>query len=396
MSDILKVSFIFALILILLWKKLNIGLVMLIAASMLFLLYQMSFISILETGRNALLSDVTIKLVLALSFIRIFEMILREHAVLSQMMDAVKAIFRNRKIVVITMPLLIGLLPSVGGAYFSAPMVAESTRDIKMSPEEKGFINYWYRHPWEFILPLYPGLLLASAVSRIELYNLISVNLICAVFVVITGFIFSMHGVKGVISREKKLSKRGLWSFIPIVAILLPVVIFRIELHYALIAVVIFLFIFYRYNLKSIFTVFKHGFSLDVIILILGVMLFKEAMEGSGAVKNLSQFFVKEGIPVLPILFLLPFITGMLTGLTVGFVGSTFPLILSIAGSTAISPIAFAFASGFLGVLLSPVHICLILTKEYFKADLWGMYKMMIPASLIVFGAAMAEYFILK
>ncbi|MDH5202241.1 MAG: DUF401 family protein [Nitrospirota bacterium] len=396
MSDILKVSFIFALILILLWKKLNIGLVMLIAAVMLFLLYQMSFILILETGRNALLSDVTIKLVLALSFIRIFEMILREHAVLSQMMDAVKAIFRNRKIVVITMPLLIGLLPSVGGAYFSAPMVAESTRDIKMSPEEKGFINYWYRHPWEFILPLYPGLLLASAVSRIELYNLISVNLICAVFVVITGFIFSMHGVKGVISREKKLSKRGLWSFIPIVAILLPVVIFRIELHYALIAVVIFLFIFYRYNLKSIFTVFKHGFSLDVIILILGVMLFKEAMEGSGAVKNLSQFFVKEGIPVLPILFLLPFITGMLTGLTVGFVGSTFPLILSIAGSTAISPIAFAFASGFLGVLLSPVHICLILTKEYFKADLWGMYKMMIPASLIVFGAAMAEYFILK
>ncbi|MCX5719151.1 MAG: DUF401 family protein, partial [Nitrospirae bacterium] len=141
MTDILKVLLIFALILFLLRKKLNIGLVMLIAAVMLFLLYQMSFILILETGKNALLSDVTIKLVLALSFIRIFEMILREHAVLSQMMDAVKAIFRNRKIVAITMPLLIGLLPSVGGAYFSAPMVAESTRDTKMSPEEKGFVN---------------------------------------------------------------------------------------------------------------------------------------------------------------------------------------------------------------------------------------------------------------
>ncbi|MBM4141172.1 MAG: DUF401 family protein [Nitrospira sp.] len=395
MTDILKVSLIFALILFLLRKKFNIGLVMLIAATVLFLLYQMSFISILKTGRNALLSDVTIKLVLALSFIRIFEMILREHAVLSQMMDAVKAIFRNRKIVAITMPLLIGLLPSVGGAYFSAPMVAESTRDTKMSPEEKGFINYWYRHPWEFILPLYPGLLLASAVSKIELYNLITVNLICAVFVVITGFIFSMHGMKGVIKTEEKLSKKGLWSFIPIVAVLLPVVIFHIELHYSLIAVVVFLLLFYRYNRKSIFTVFKHGFSLDVIILILGVMLFKEAMEGSGAVKNLSQFFVREGIPVLPILFLLPFITGMLTGLTVGFVGSTFPLIISIAGSSAV-PISFAFASGFLGVLLSPVHICLILTKEYFKADLWGMYKMIIPASFIVFGAAIAEYLILK
>lgn len=396
MADILNVSLIFAIILFLLRRKLNVGYVMLIAAVILFLLYQMPFNSIWETCKNAVMSDVTIKLVLALSFIRIFEMVLREHAVLSQMMDAVKALFRNRKIVTVTMPLLIGLLPSVGGAYFSAPMVAEATRDVKMSPEEKGFINYWYRHPWEFILPLYPGLLLASAISKIELYNLITVNLICAFFVLITGFMFSMHGLKGAINIEEKLSKRGLWSFIPIAAVLLLVVIFRIELHYALIAVVVFLLFFYRYNPKSIFTVFKHGFSLDVIILILGVMLFKEAMESSGAVNNLSHFFVQKGIPVLPILFLLPFITGMLTGLTVGFVGSTFPLIISIAGSTNIIAISFAFASGFLGVLLSPVHICLILTKEYFKADLWGIYKMIIPASTIVFCAAMAEYLILR
>jgi hypothetical protein len=125
-------------------------------------------------------------------------------------------------------------------------------------------------------------------------------------------------------------------------------------------------------------------------------MLFKETMENSGAVKNLSQFFIKEGIPVFPILFLLPFLTGLLTGLTVGFVGSTFPLIISIAGNTSIGAISFAFASGFLGVLLSPVHICLILTREYFRADLWGIYKMMIPATIIVFCGAIVEYMILK
>jgi hypothetical protein len=163
-----------------------------------------------------------------------------------------------------------------------------------------------------------------------------------------------------------------------------------------LLAVVIFLLLFYRYNLKSTLTALKHGFSIDVIILILGVMLFKETMENSGAVKNLSQFFIKEGISVFPILFLLPFLTGLLTGLTVGFVGSTFPLIISIAGNTSTGAISFAFASGFLGVLLSPIHICLILTREYFKADLWGIYKMMIPAAIIVFCGAIVEYLILK
>ncbi|MEW6571875.1 MAG: DUF401 family protein, partial [Nitrospirota bacterium] len=278
MSDLLKISLIFALILLLLRKKLNIGLVMLIASSVLFLLYRMSFISIWTTCKGAIVNDVTIKLILALSFIRIFEMILREHAVLTEMMIAVKAILKNRKMVIVSMPLLIGLVPSIGGAYFSAPMVAETTSDIKMSPEEKGFINYWFRHPWEYILPLYPGILLASAISKIELHNLIIVNLTYAALILITGFTFAMHGIRGLVKTEDRLSKKGMWSFAPIISVLLLVVIFHIELHYALIAVVIFLLLFYKYNLRSTFTAFKHGFSPDVIILILGKMLFKEAM----------------------------------------------------------------------------------------------------------------------
>ncbi|MEW6003588.1 MAG: DUF401 family protein, partial [Nitrospirota bacterium] len=168
-----------------------------------------------------------------------------------------------------------------------------------------------------------------------------------------------------------------------------------IELHIALIVVVISLLVFYRYNSRSVLSALKRGFSLEVIILIVGIMLFKETMENSGAVRNLSQFFLSKGIPALPILFLLPFLTGLLTGITVGFVGSTFPLILSITGNSSIGAISFAFASGFLGVLLSPLHICLILTKEYFKADLWGIYKMTIPASIIVFSGAAIEYMIL-
>ncbi|MFZ3137723.1 MAG: DUF401 family protein [Thermodesulfovibrionales bacterium] len=396
MADLLKIFFIFTLILILLRKKLNIGLVMLTASFVLFVIYRMPLELIVKTCKAALLNSVTINLILALSFIRMFEMILREHDVLAEMMKTVKAIFKNRKIVTVSMPLLIGLMPSVGGAYFSAPMVAETTRDIEMSPEEKGFINYWFRHPWEYILPLYPGILLASAIAKIELYRLITINLVCALLMLITGFIFAMHGLKGDVKTEDRLSKKGLWSFMPIVTVLLLVVIFHMDLHYALLAVVLFLLFFYRYTLKSSFKAVQHGFSLDIIILILGVMFFKEAMENSGAVKNLSQFFIMEGIPVAPILFLVPFITGMLTGITVGFVGSTFPLIISIAGNLSAGEISFAFVSGFLGVLLSPVHICLILTRDYFKADLWGIYKKMIPGCIIIFCGAVIEYLYLK
>lgn len=396
MPDLIKITIVFLLILLLLRKRINVGLVMSAASVILFVLYQMPFISVFETCRAAALNAVTIKLILALSLIRMFEMILREKAVLGKMMETAKALFRNRKVVTVSMPLMIGLMPSIGGAYFSAPMVAESTTDTKMSPEEKGFINYWFRHPWEYILPLYPGILLASAVSKIELRSLIMVNMGYVILMLLTGFFFAMRSMKGSVRMEERFSGKDLWSFAPIFAVLILVVIFHIELHYALICAVLFLFFFYRYPPSAALKALRYGFALDVIILILGVMLFKEAMENSGAVKNLSLFFIAEGIPVTPIFFLLPFVTGLLTGITVGFVGSTFPLIISIAGDISLGTISFAFVSGFLGVLLSPVHICLILTRDYFKADLWKMYKMMIPGCAIIFIGAVIQYWFLK
>ncbi|MFA5845837.1 MAG: DUF401 family protein [Thermodesulfovibrionales bacterium] len=396
MSDILKISAVFIFILILLRKKLNVGYVMLIASGLLGFLYLMPPQAIFSTIKNALIDKVTIKLALALTMIKSFELILREKDVLSDMMKASKALLLKKKAVIVSMPVLIGLLPSIGGAYFSAPMVDESTKGMKMSQEEKAFINYWFRHPWEYILPLYPGILLAAAVSGMELRNLIIANTAYAFFIVITGLIFSMRNASGAFPVAEGVSKKGLLSFIPIAVVLLLVVIFHLELHYALLLVIIALFIFYRFNARDVIRVLKHGLSMDVIVLIIGIMLFKETMEASGAVKNLSGFLTSKGIPFTPILFLLPFATGLLTGITVGFVGSTFPLIMSIAGGPSIGVISFAFASGFLGVLLSPVHICLVLTREYFKADMWGVYKKIIPAGSIVFLVAVVEYLILR
>ena len=119
-------------------------------------------------------------------------------------------------------------------------------------------------------------------------------------------------------------------------------------------------------------------------------------MELSGSVRNLSALFVENGISILPVVCLLPFITGLLTGLTVGFVGSTFPLVISIAGGAPLAVMSLAFASGFIGVLLSPVHLCLVLTREYFKADMWGVYRKLIPSGAFILIVALIEYLLLK
>ncbi len=60
-----------------------------------------------------------------------------------------------------------------------------------------------------------------------------------------------------------------------------------------------------------------------------------------------------------------------------------------------ISAISFAFASGYVGVLLSPVHLCLILTREYFGAEMHGIYRKTVTASILIMTVALIEYFIL-
>jgi hypothetical protein len=121
-------------------------------------------------------------------------------------------------------------------------------------------------------------------------------------------------------------------------------------------------------------------------------MLFKETMEASGAVKNLSNLFIQHGVPVVPVFCVLPFTAGMLTGHTVGFVGSTFPLLVTVTGKASPPLITLAFAAGFIGVLLSPVHLCLILTREYFAAELSGIYRKTVPACLAILVVAWVQY----
>ncbi len=393
MADLLRLATVFLVILLLLRRKWNVGYVLMAASAALAMLYLMRPGMLLQVVRNTVTGPVTLKLLVALTFIRVFEFILREKAVLDKMMGAMKGIFRNKKAVIISMPLLIGMLPSVGGAYFSAPMVAEATRDLSMAPEEKAFANYWFRHPWEFTLPLYPGIVLASVLTSIELRTFILLNLASFATMFVTG-LYGMRGVRGRYEKEGPVSAGEFRSFLPILGLLGLVIAGRVELHTALVVMVLVLILFFRLPLKGLTVAFRHGFSRDVIVLIAGVMLFKEALEVSGAVENISRFFSEKEIPIMPVLLLLPFITGVLTGITVGFVGSTFPLILSLTGPDP-HAFALAFASGFAGVLLSPVHVCLILTKEYFRADMWEVYRKTIPSTTAVLLVAVLEYLVI-
>ena len=394
MYDVIKILIIFAAILILINRKLNLGLAMIIGAIGLALLYRLS----LSNLGDVLLTTVTgytgIQLILALGLIMIMENILRKTETFKEMMAALKNVVRDVRIVLAAPPAIIGMVPSVGGAYFSAPLVEEASSTISITPERKGFINYWFRHIWEYVLPTYPGIILASALTGFPLDKLIVYQLPFAVMVILTGVLFCFRGINianntPVILRRRENILKLVISLLPIGVVILFVGVFRIDIAITMGIVIIALFIYHRYTFKKIVDTFRESMSWNIFLIIAGVIFFKEMLDATGSVDGISLFFKGTGFPLIILYFILPFLVGMLTGLTIAFVGATFPLLITMSGgSPDIGHMAFAFASGFTGVMFSPVHMCFVLTGEYFKADRGVIYRyMIIPSSMVMLTA---------
>ncbi len=389
MTDLIKIGAAFALIVLLLRLRWNLGLVMLLSSVFLGSLYLVGPVRQARVIFRSSIDPETINLVVGLALIMVLENIIRKRGVLKRMMEAVVNVARDRRVAMAVLPGVIGLLPSAGGAAFSAPMVQEAAADIDLTPEHKAFINYWFRHIWEYVSPLYPGFVLAVAITKIPVHTLLLSQLPLPLAVVGVGALLGFRGMKGRrVEGKRDLDElKALFAtLLPIIASMILVVVFGIPLAFAMATVVISLLLFYRYTVKELATTLRESLSFNVMLMVIGVMVFKGMLETTGAIEALPAFFQRSGLPTGVVLFALPFIVGLLTGLTVGFVGATFPIITAmLGGNPDLGSITFAFASGFAGVMLSPTHLCLLLTLKYFKADMAGTYRMIYLPVLLVF-----------
>jgi len=113
--------------------------------------------------------------------------------------------------------------------------------------------------------------------------------------------------------------------------------------------------------------------------------------EASGAANALPAQLEYLHIPIPLIIFCVPLTVGLLTGYTIAAIATSFPLLLPIIDNST-AGIMLAYAGGFLGVLLSPVHLCLVLTRDYFDASWSRTYRRLIPCVAVLAVVAFILY----
>lgn len=389
----------------LLRRKVSMAAVMPIGAALLALLYLLPLPDLGRAVWSGLASPKSLEMTATLALTMVMENLLRTTGMLKRMVSSLSAALPDRRMVMAALPAMIGMLPSPGGAVFSAPMVAEAAKGIAASPEQKAFINYWYRHIWEYVSPLYPGIILAAGLSGLSTRQLFLAHLPFALTVILAGAWFCFRGIDSCPSaadqrQDDRAAQFGTFLLMsaPILISLALVVFFKISAVLALSGGVAVLFAAHRYSPRQILKTLHESLSIRALLLVAGIMVFQEVLRATGALAGISGFFVTSQLPIPLLVALIPFIAGVMTGLTVGYVGITFPLLLPLMGSGQpnLWLEALAFASGFAGVMLSPVHLCLVLTREYFEADTALVYHRLMVPSIVVLAAVLVPYLIYR
>jgi integral membrane protein (TIGR00529 family) len=282
-------------------------------------------------------------------------------------------------------PAIIGLLPMPGGAMVSAPIVKEIGRDTDAKPEVFTAANYWWRHVWEATWPLYPSIILAAAVLKISVWDVAIINFPISVTCIATGLLLGKIGdsQKSGARIDLLLLLRSLW---PILFIVLLGLVLKVDLILSVAIVILILIFSYHIRLSAVKKAFLKSFSPNIIILIFGVMTLMYTMETTGTAGLFYEELLQINIAPALVVFAVPFVVGVLTGVTSAYIGVGFPVILPLLGTGSLTfeaGMLLAFAGGFMGVMASPVHLCLVLTREYFGASLGKtMTLLILPIAL--------------
>lgn len=400
----LKLAFVFGLIILLLSRRWNLGYVLLLGSALLGLLFGLPAPEILEQGLVAALDLKTLRLVAAVLLITTLGELLREVASMQQLVSSLQELVTDRRVVLAIIPALIGLLPMPGGAMLSAPMIQEIGNELELSPERKTYLNYWFRHVWEYIFPLYPGLVLAAGVMDIPLSRLMLAQAPLTLSAIVAGALVGLRQIGGPGEARTAVGGAGRWhslqvmalSIWPIALVIILSLGFRVELALSLAVAVVLVAAVNRVRPRPLGRVLQRGLSPRTALLVFSIMIFKQMVEVSGAADALSATLMAWGIAPVVVAVAVPFALGMLTGVAVSMVGISFPLLLPfISGSEVyLNHVVLAFAAGFIGVLLSPVHLCLALTRDYFHADWAPLYRLLLPSVALLGLAAVGLWFI--
>jgi len=304
-------------------------------------------------------------------------------------------------------PAIMSLLPIAGGALLSAPIVSSLIKDSNLCPARGSYINLWFRHVPVLVYPLAQSIILASALTGTPLFIVILFQTPVVVVMTVVGYFLGLRG--GTYRKVEELTwNRGdvkilVKSILPIasataLAITLSItwkglVQQGLSLLVASVTGIIVLITISRMARKIIGkSLLKWGIY-DVTLATYGAFLFQNVMTIAG-IPSVLKPLALSSTSELPLLASMPLLLSFLMGSVISSLTISTSM---LAGTIEFTPkmVMLLYTSSFLGYVISPLHLCLVFTLKYFNTTLYEFYKYAIPSTVMTYLATLLFYFIL-
>jgi len=348
--------------------------------------------------------------------------------VMTDLVHAVRARAGKRHAMAI-LPAVIGMLPMPGGAIFSAPMVDRADADGAVRPLLKAQTNYWFRHIWEYWWPLYPGVMLAISTTKLEIWQFMLLQVPLTLFSLASGYVFLLRRIPRASGPAPEAPDGANAAPRPgLVRLILPIVVvigtyavveggwwaarrrwsdLPALNTYAPMILGLVLAVAVQQRQRPLAwrrwrgIVFSRRTAMMVLLVVVlrvyGALIEAPLPGGGSMVDAMRGDMDRWGIPVLGMIMLLPFIAGLTTGICIGFVGASFPIVVSLVAADAppaelLAAVTLAFGFGYMGMMLSPVHLCLIVTNEHFRVNLLHSLRGLAPPAAVMLAIVTAYH----
>lgn len=397
------------LLLLLLYKRVNVGIAL--NASALFLaLLALDWQKIPEIIYFTAIERLAVAVVLATFGIMLLSQLYKETGVINSLSESAGRIIRNSKIVSSVLPAIIGLLPVAGGALMSAPLVDSQTEKLGLKPEKKAYVNIWFRHTIFPVYPLSQVLIMTSALTGIVMTSIIVRQIPVVAVMVITGFLIAFwrssgekkggdqSTVKGNLSFNSGL-KRFLIAFSPILATIITVVglgaagvdMAGLDVFASTVLGIIVLVAIAKPSLKILVKPLRKREIYGVTLAAFGAFLLRNVAVAAGISEIVKTFAINGNIDAIVLLAVVPALLGFVTGSPSSGVAISVPILLGVVAFSPAS-VALLYISAFLGYLIVPSHLCLVFTIDYFKCSMGRVYRYILPSFIVSFIAAVLVY----
>ncbi len=337
----------------------------------------------------------TIELAILMTLIYVLAKSMQETGSIKKLIDSLRTFFSKGGILGV-IPAVYGLMPVTGGALFSAPMIDEEGDKYHLDKNQKNLLNIWFRHIWFPIYPISSAMILicSDKFSDINIYALILVEIPAFVAAVGIGIILLKKFIKGAEKQQTELKKeyRGLLFLLPPIV---PLIFYSVlqfvnlpQVRSFLIGIIfsiILLYVLTKLSWREYLIVIKKSLTWKLALAIFGIMIFREMFEVSGANTIIANMIGSLAFPAVAIVVIIPFLLGTLTGYNLGAIALSYFLVEPFFVATGINTIgltSIVFISSLIGYLISPIHLCNVLSSDYLKTDTTRMYKIFIPAAI--------------